>query len=343
MLQKANLPDSQLIAALAQHYGLTVTNLQFLPIGYDARSFLYQATTANNQAYFLKLRSVPVPLPTLLIPQRLIQHGFPNFIAPVKTLTGDLTCNIDPYTLILYPFIHGHDAMQIGLTPAQWTQFGATLAAVHNSDLAQHFPELPTESFSFPTAPRLLSVLAAAQETNFQSPASQELASFIAQQTPLLQQMLARAQALGHQLQSQPFNFVLCHTDCHTANILISDSGNLYLVDWDSPMLAPRERDLFLVLPPQIPGQAVTPQQAAFFTGYGSLPGYGSPPLNHAALAYYRYERALEDLTESGYTGLLDPHATEPDRLESLRFTRWLFDPNLSIHHALAEDNALSL
>ena len=44
-----------------------------------------------------------------------------------------------------------------------------------------------------------------------------------------------------------PTLFVLCHSDIHGGNILIADTGELYVVDWDDPILAPKERDLMFI------------------------------------------------------------------------------------------------
>ena len=42
-------------------------------------------------------------------------------------------------------------------------------------------------------------------------------------------------------------DFIVCHFDIHAGNILIDDDGSLYIVDWDDPILAPKERDLMYI------------------------------------------------------------------------------------------------
>ena len=59
--------------------------------------------------------------------------------------------------------------------------------------------------------------------------------------------LIERAQELALELQSKHLEFVLCHTDIHGGNILISDNNELYIVDWDDPILAPKERDLMFI------------------------------------------------------------------------------------------------
>ncbi len=336
MLEKPNVTEAQIEACLVQHYGLTVTALQFLPIGYDARSFLYEVTAQTGVTYFLKLRSVPVPLPVVEIPGLLLARGFKNFIAPLPTLGGALVCPLERYTAILYPFIPGRTGMAGGLSYSQWLEFGRALQAVHSSGLAEQFQDqLPRETFSFAAGQRVRQVLAAIDNGGYTSLAAQQIAAFCQQQRPLIQHLLERGEALGHELQSQAFDHVLCHTDCHTANILLGENGGLYLIDWDGPMIAPRERDLFFVVGPPADWQAKSAEELAFFQGYGST------PISRTALAYYRLERTIEDLGEAGYTAFLDPNATEAEREETARFIPWLFAPGNSVEMAQAEDQAL--
>ena len=62
----------------------------------------------------------------------------------------------------------------------------------------------------------------------------------------------------------------MCHADLHAGNILIDANGAFYLVDWDTLILAPKERDLMYAGGGQF-GEARTPQQeeALFYQGYG--------------------------------------------------------------------------
>ncbi len=102
--------------------------------------------------------------------------------------------------------------------------------------------------------------------------------------------LIGRTEQLASELQSKPLELVLCHSDIHGGNILISDSGELYIVDWDNPILAPQERDLMFV------GGVIDDiwkserEEAVFYEGYGKT------EINLFALTYYRYERVIEDL-----------------------------------------------
>ena len=94
-------------------------------------------------------------------------------------------------------------------------------------------------------------------------------------------------------LQASPLEFVLSHADMRAGNLLIGAecSGaeySVYIVDWDNPALAPREQDLGLVGGCDIWND---PRQAALF-----YQGYGPAQIDPMALAYYRYERIIQDI-----------------------------------------------
>jgi spectinomycin phosphotransferase len=83
---------------------------------------------------------------------------------------------------------------------------------------------------------------------------------------------------------------VPCHTDIHAGNVLIGSDGAIHIVDWDAPRLAPRERDLMFV-GGGVAGTWNQPEEVDLF-----YRGYGAMEVDPAALAYYRYERIVEDI-----------------------------------------------
>ncbi len=83
----------------------------------------------------------------------------------------------------------------------------------------------------------------------------------------------------------------MCHADIHGWNLLIDKEGALFVVDWDTVIFAPKERDLMFV-GAGIGDSGRTPleEEALFYQGYGHT------NINQAGIAYYRYERVIEDI-----------------------------------------------
>jgi len=319
-------------ACLAVHYGLEIASLTYLPIGHDLNAFVYEVGAPDGSAYFLKIRAGPVYEPGLLVPSALVERGIPNILAPLRTLDARLWCpfeGYDGYTAVLYPFVRGESAKTAGLSGEQWRMFGATLRAVHDNGLADHFRgRLRIEDFALPSAALVRRLLGMVQDAGFESPAAEMLAGFWRENGERILAVLVRAEALGQSLQTWQFEYVLCHSDIHTANILVGEDGRIWLVDWDGPLIAPRERDLLFVVGSRIAREVLPWEEDRFFEGYGPA------EIDPDALIYYRYERIVEDLGEFGKSVLVIPGLSEQERVGEAELAMSFFVPGGDIDRA---------
>ncbi len=243
MLEDPGLDPAELAGALQVAYGIDATSLSFVP-GYDLQAASYEVTTPDA-SFFLKVRSGALQEASLDVPRALLEAGVPNVLAPLRTLSAALWAAMDGRSLVLQPFVSGPNAMVAGLTDEQWRTFGATLRAVHDSGLERSFADrLPVETFSLAAAASVRRILEAARLQTLESPAARQLAAFCRQQAGRIGATLERVEELGALLRARSFGLVLCHADIHAANILVTNEGGIVLVDWDGPMIAPRERDL---------------------------------------------------------------------------------------------------
>jgi spectinomycin phosphotransferase len=92
MLEKPNLDDDAIIAALSGRHGLDIASLTFLPIGNDVGSFAYRVEARDGSAYFLKARRAPMYEPSVVVPHYLQEQGLDAVVAPLATLDGTLWC-----------------------------------------------------------------------------------------------------------------------------------------------------------------------------------------------------------------------------------------------------------
>jgi spectinomycin phosphotransferase len=121
---------------------------------------------------------------------------------------------------------------------------------------------------------------------------------------------------------------VICHSDLRAGNLLITSPEEFYVVDWDDPMLAPKERDLMFIGGGQgFTGTTPKDEETWFYRGYGAV------EINHLALAYYRYERIIVDIAIY-CDQLLLSSAGGADREESLGFLKSNFLPGGTIQVA---------
>jgi spectinomycin phosphotransferase len=223
--------------------------------------------------------------------------------------------------LVTYPFATGRSAMEAGMTEEQWRLFGATLRAVHDTGFEAAFAgRLPAETFSLPSAEVVRRVLARLGRPR-SGAAAERLDELLRRQAERIGSMLERAEVLGSMLRNRRFERVLCHADIHAANILVTRDGGILLVDWDGPMLAPRERDLLFVIGSRI-ARDVEPHEEAWF-----FEGYGQERVDPEALIYYRYERILEDIGEISRSVFDDRRPSETSRVGEVRLLEALIAP----------------
>lgn len=133
--------------------------------------------------------------------------------------------------------------------------------------------------------------------------------------------LIYRSEQLASILLEKSLPQVLCHSDLHAGNVLLGDDDRLCIVDWDTLILAPKERDLMFI-GGGVGGVWNQPrEEALFFQGYGT-----AQAIDALALAYYRHERIVRDLLEF-CDQMFDPQASRDDREEGLRQMASQFEP----------------
>lgn len=292
MLEKPRLEDKKIVACLRQNFGLTVTGIEFLPLGYDSYAGVYRVQ-AEGQVYFLKVKSDTIGELGVRLPCYLKEQGIGQVIAPLPTLTQELWGKVDHFTLILYPFVEGKNGWRVELSDNQWIEFGAVLKRLHTTQLPPELLEqVPRERFV--PHPELSAIVRQLQATMIQcvydNPHEKQLAAFWKDHQHEIGTIVDRADQLGRLLQRKSLEFVLCHADIHTGNLLLDPQGKLFVVDWDQPILAPKERDLMFVT---VGGFVTEEREESLF-----FQGYGDTDIDPLVMAYYRYERLMQDLGE---------------------------------------------
>jgi spectinomycin phosphotransferase len=151
------------------------------------------------------------------------------------------------------------------------------------------------------------------EDTSFDNPIAAELATFLKSKHDAISELVGRAERLVAVLQTRSQEFIVCHADIHVFNILIDVYDQLYIVDWDTLTFAPKERDLMFIGGGQF-GSEHTPQEeeTLFYQGYGQT------ETDPVGLAYYRYERIVQDIAAYCEQILLTDEGGE-DRAEGLQ------------------------
>ena len=289
MLKKPDLQEDVILSRLQSAYGKFCTELTFLPLGADLGTAVYRVAT-DEEVFFLKLRKGFDEL-SVMVPLFLKSQGVEEIIPPIETKSKQGWADFGEYKMILYPFVEGKNGFDRDLTDIHKQRLGTALKKIHSTNIPQDIKKLtPQENFSPQGRKRVKSLQALVESKVFDDPIAANLAEFMKSKRGEITRLVQRTEQLASEIRSKPLELVLCHSDFHGGNILISDSGKLYIVDWDNPILAPKERDLMFI-GGGIDGIWKTEREEATFYS-----GYGKAKIDLPLLAYYRYERIIQDL-----------------------------------------------
>lgn len=283
MREKPAIPDELLRTTLQDQYNINPILLEFLPLGLDYHAGGYRVVSEQGKAYFLKATSRPLYEPRYTVPRYLNDQGITSVVAPLHARSGSLWAKLEDWTAIVYPFFDG-DTSFTGMTTDQWRKLGDILKQIHQVSIPAAFYEsLRKETFDVTEYTRWIHTF----ETQYLHSRSDESASqqalkadWLAHQNTI-QQMVNSLEKLAGVLQKQSGPYVFCHADLHPANLIRDTNGNVFVIDWDDVMLAPKERDFIFVR---------DTEADAFWEGYGQ------PQIDWVALTYYRCERVVQDV-----------------------------------------------
>jgi spectinomycin phosphotransferase len=292
MLERPEFPDEAIIACLRSDYQLRNPQVEFLPLGVDQNSAVYRAVDGGQGNYFVKLRHGLFNGTSVTLPRYLSDQGLHQIIAPLKTRTGMLWANLDNFAVILYPYIEGRNGYEIDLSDHHWIELGQTLQRIHSTILPEAIKsKIKRETYSPQARETVKRYLTQIEQESPVNPVGVKLTAFLKSKQHDIFDLVERAERHAQALQGNPPARVLCHSDLHAGNILIDGSDALYIVDWDEPIYAPKERDLMFPGGGQgFRGHTAGEEEALFYRGYGPA------SIHPTALAYYRYERIVQDI-----------------------------------------------
>ncbi|WP_112240709.1 phosphotransferase enzyme family protein [Kribbella monticola] len=271
MLVEPPVDRSTLTDAVLQYYGLTVSSLEYVPVGWATAGY---SVWADGSQYFLKLwpdrERATGALERLPFVQELHAHGL-RVPYPLATKTDELWVEVPTGVIALFPFLIGEILPDWPVWPRSvLREIGRTVGQLHSIPL-----ELPfREEFEMKTREQLRPYYGG----EVLRPYETELAA----QLDRLDELQAAARAV-------PSRFVVSHTDLYGNNMLVDGDGHVSVLDWDDMRLAPPEYDLSLLL------HGVQPMDASAFLTV--LEVYPIRPLRLELFAFFLLRRALNDFT----------------------------------------------
>ena len=299
-LKYERLISKENISILEESYNIQFTEIEQMFLGADRNTFVYKVSSSKGSV-FLKIRTGYFDKFSVTIPYFLSQKIGKHIIEPLKTMQGDLFVTLKDETIILYPFIQGLSAIKKPMTKNQWIALGETLRKIHGLDFSLESEQIPRESFDASQAHSqrrilLKKYMKELHEKELKDEGTREFIALLDEKSEIIKTIADRAEELFSGIINSPHQYCLCHGDIHGGNIFITHGNNtendFYIVDWDTLIMAPKERDLMFI------GGGVAniwnkPEEVSWF-----YEGYGEAEINQNLIDYYRCQRILEDIIE---------------------------------------------
>jgi spectinomycin phosphotransferase len=299
----ADIRDSDVTAALARQWALTVQDLSYLPVGFGGYHWL--AVDQTGSRWFVTVSDLAAPwvsdLPAAMQTAAWLatEAGLEFVVAPVPTRDSQVVGSLDSrHALTLFPFFDAAPArFEDPIDDSDRAAIIDMLATLHTAiPEGIQVPSRPPELASRQAIDHALASLGVPWNGG---PYAEPGRDLLAQYERPLRQAFARFDGLLDRVREAGGPNVITHGEPHPGNLLRTRAG-LCLVDWDMTALARPERDLWWV----ISGD----QDAA---RYSWRTGWR---VNQDALALYRLRWGLDDIAEF-LSAIRGPHQRTADTL----------------------------
>jgi spectinomycin phosphotransferase len=299
----AEIRDSDVAAALARQWALTVRDMSYLPVGFGG--YHWRAVDQAGSRWFVTVSDLAAPwVPDLPAAMRTAawlaaEAGLDFVIAPVPTRAGQVVGSLDSrHALTLFPHVEAAPgSFEDPIDDGDRAAIIDLLARLHTA--IPRGIQVPSRPLRLASRPAIDQALASLGVPWTGGPYAEPGRDLLARYEEPLRQAFARFDGLLDRVRAAGGPDVITHGEPHPGNLLRRPTG-LCLVDWDMTALARPERDLWWV----ISGD----QDAARYSRQTGR------PVSPDALALYRLRWGLDDIAEF-LSEIRGPHQQTADTL----------------------------
>jgi spectinomycin phosphotransferase len=254
-------PEHRLAEVLQDSWQISASTLEYLPVGFGAHH--WRASTRDQEAFFLALHDLGSgsadqfhrlrqPLETAAWLQRTIPLEF--VVGPLADVVGNRVRRFsNTFALVVYPLLNCRPVA----TPDR-DELGRFLDRLHAITPRLPTSLLGTEDFRIPWRAQLESVLLDLDSRWDSGPYGEAARDRLRLHSSSIRALLAFYDRAATEALALRQEWVISHGEPYGPNLVETDTGRLLLVDWDSALLAPRERDLWEM---PCPGMALSTYQ----------------------------------------------------------------------------------
>ena len=293
----SGLPEAALVSVLRHRWGMAVASVAYRPVGWGSHH--WDVADAAGRRWFVtvdelagKRLSEGEPLvagfgrlrASLAAARDLRDCGRTFVVAPVPARDGEPVVRAgDGFAVAVYPFIEGQSF--------EWGEFSSSahrlgvlgmVTAVHTAPAGAR-RHVRADDFVVPRRDELEAACDPAGDVADCGPYAHAVSLAVRQNAAPIRRLLDRYDRLVMQARATLARMVLTHGELHPGNTMLTADGSWLLIDWDTALVAPPERDLW----------HLDPGDWTVLDAYASATGVSPKPL---LLDLYRLRWDIADL-----------------------------------------------
>lgn len=254
------LTDDVLASVLREAWGIAEAKADYLAVGFGSHHWTIDGP---NGRWFLTVDDLeakrhrpgePLAGPSerlhaaLRTARRLRDAGLSFVVAPLPTVTGDVLAPLPPrFEAALYPWVEGRSHSYGDYrTEEDRVEVLELLSALHQVD-SSAVPDARRDDFAVPNREALLRAIGEVGEAWDTGPFAERARRLLGERAVEVDRLLRSYDELVEIARQDPDHLVVTHGEPHAANTISTATGRV-LIDWDTTLIAPPERDLWMVL-----------------------------------------------------------------------------------------------
>ena len=263
--EPADLNPSLLHETLSRFWGLQDLALTYKPVGFGSHHWLAEAPDGRRNRWFVTVDDhhkgrLGFPPETsfdaldraMRTAATLRGLGLDFVVAPIPDHEGNVLHRLGDthYSLVLFPYLDGTSA-GFGAFASEEDRLETMrlIGLLHNAtpSLPQDLPH--RSDLTIPRRSELAAALDALDSAWTAGPYADRTRNLLRENHDNIIRALEMYDQLVAMIKDDPTPWVITHGEPHAGNVLrLTDSGQHLLVDWDTAALAPKERDLWMLL-----------------------------------------------------------------------------------------------
>lgn len=299
LTEPGDLDRGELRAVLERHWGLATAQLEYMPVGFGSHH--WQAIDSDGLQRFVTVDDLQAGFQAgsdtgaaFAVLERALgtaawlrnEAELEFVVAPLADAEGIVVRRLsDRYAVSVFPLIAGETSPWGPYESAgDRREMGLILGRLHATT-----PKVPAglprrDDLAVSARAALVEALTGLDRPWPSGPFAEPTRRLLQANAGDLERGLHEYDALAAAVGESPERWVITHGEPHRANVIREPRGGVHLVDWDRTLIAPRERDLWMVLDENLTG----------WDEYVSAAG--DAILNEEAIELYRRRWDLADI-----------------------------------------------